>query len=46
VHWELVLDTREATGKREHPRVKPGEPYELEARSLALFRQERLNEQR
>lgn len=46
VQWELVLDTREVTGRREHPRVKTGEPYELEARSVALFRQERLNEQR
>jgi glycogen operon protein len=36
-HWELLLDTREATGMREHPPVKTGESYELEARSLALF---------
>ncbi|MCI0453757.1 MAG: glycogen debranching protein GlgX [Candidatus Dadabacteria bacterium] len=36
--WEPVLDTREATGKREYRLVGGGEIYELEARSLALFR--------
>jgi glycogen operon protein len=36
--WGLVLDTREPTGKRYRFQPVPaGEPYELEARSLALF---------
>ena len=37
VRWELVLDTREATGQRHYRLLRGGEPYELEARSLALF---------
>jgi glycogen operon protein len=37
VRWELVLDTREATGQRRSRLLRGGEPYELEARSLALF---------
>jgi isoamylase len=39
--WELVLDTREAKGKREGPPTEGGKIYELEARSLALFRLEK-----
>jgi isoamylase len=40
VQWELVLDTREATGiPRKWPKpMRGGTPYELEARSLALLR--------
>jgi pullulanase/glycogen debranching enzyme len=38
VRWELVLDTRDATRRmRQRPR-RGGEPYDLEARSLALLR--------
>jgi glycogen operon protein len=38
LRWELGLDTREATGKAPHRLIRGGEPYELEARSLALLR--------
>jgi glycogen operon protein len=38
MRWELVLDTREATGRRRYRLMRGGEPYQLEARSLALFR--------
>lgn len=38
MRWELVLDTREATGRRRYRLMRGGEPYHLEARSLALFR--------
>ena len=38
MRWDLVLDTREATGRRRYRLVRGGEPYQLEARSLALFR--------
>jgi isoamylase len=37
--WELILDTRFATGQPDRPLVVPcGNVYELEARSLCLFR--------
>jgi isoamylase len=36
--WELVLDTREATGTGDIPPMPGGEVYELEARSLAMLR--------
>ncbi|MCI0529266.1 MAG: glycogen debranching enzyme GlgX, partial [Nitrospira sp.] len=38
VWWELVLDTREATGKLQYRPMRGGDRYELEARSLGLFR--------
>jgi isoamylase len=38
LRWELGLDTREATGKAPHRLIRGGEPYELEARSMALLR--------
>ena len=38
MRWELVLDTREATGRRRYRLMRGGEPYQLEARSLALLR--------
>jgi glycogen operon protein len=39
VRWELVLDTREPTGRRKgHRLVKGGQTYRMESRSLALFR--------
>jgi glycogen operon protein len=41
VRWELVLDTREATGQRRYRLLRGGAPYELEARSLAVFRLQR-----
>jgi glycogen operon protein len=37
-HWELVLDTREATGRKGRYVMRARKPYVLEARSLALFR--------
>ena len=39
VRWELLLDTREAKGRLRRRRLlRGGQPYELEARSLALLR--------
>jgi glycogen operon protein len=38
VRWELGLDTREPTGRRRQRPLRGGETYELEARSLVLFR--------
>ncbi len=39
VRWELLLDTREPTGKpRRRLLLRGGQPYELEARSLVLLR--------
>ncbi len=38
MRWELVLDTREPTGKRRQRPIRGGTPYEMEARSLALLR--------
>jgi isoamylase len=39
LRWELILDTREATGGRRHPLLRGGgRPYDLESHSLALFR--------
>jgi len=37
-HWELVLDTRETTGRRAQHVIRARKPYIVEARSLALFR--------
>jgi len=37
LRWELLLDTREASLGRRHRLLHGGTPYELEARSLALF---------
>ncbi|MDA2919816.1 glycogen debranching protein GlgX [Desulfobacterota bacterium AH_259_B03_O07] len=38
MRWELLLDTREATGKRQHRLMRGGNTYELVDRSLALLR--------
>jgi isoamylase len=38
IRWELVLDTREPTGKRRQRPLRGGEAYELEPRSLVLLR--------
>jgi len=38
VRWELLLDTVGAERTREVKSLKGGDPYDLEARSLALFR--------
>ena len=38
MRWELVLDTREAQGRRKQRLLRKGEGYELEAHSLALLR--------
>jgi glycogen operon protein len=39
VRWEVVVDTREATGKPRRRRLlRGGQTYELEARSLVLLR--------
>ena len=43
-HWQLLLDTREATGRPEQEPVREGELYELEGRSLVLFRLQRNGE--
>jgi isoamylase len=39
--WALVLDTRSSTGKRRFPSMSPGDSYEIEARSISLFRFDR-----
>ncbi|MBI2080846.1 MAG: glycogen debranching protein GlgX [candidate division NC10 bacterium] len=38
VRWELVLETRGGTGRRRQRLFRGGQPYDLEARSLALLR--------
>ncbi|PYM13483.1 MAG: hypothetical protein DMD81_20940 [Candidatus Rokuibacteriota bacterium] len=38
VRWELILDTRTRDGRRRHRPLRPGASYELEGRSLAVFR--------
>jgi glycogen operon protein len=38
LRWELVLDTRDPLPPQKRCLVRGGRPYELEARSLALFR--------
>jgi isoamylase len=35
--WELALDTRAATGRRQRKILKGGNPYDLETRSLVLL---------
>jgi glycogen operon protein len=44
--WQLVLDTREATGRPDQESVREGEVYDLEARSLVLFRLQREGERK
>ncbi len=39
--WELVMDTRSATGKRRRIRISPSVTFDIEARSMALFRFDR-----
>lgn len=41
VRWERVLDTYEAVSKSGRVLVRGGRPYEMEARSVALFRLQR-----
>jgi glycogen operon protein len=41
VRWALLLDTCEAMGQRRRRPVRGGEPFALEARSLALLRLQR-----
>ena len=36
--WELVMDTSRATGKRRNVRVDPGFRFDIEERSMVLFR--------
>ena len=39
VEWELILDTRNPLGRPDKPTIVQGDSvYEMEARSLALFR--------
>ncbi len=38
MRWELMLDTREAPGRRRHRLMRGGEKYDMESRSLALLR--------
>jgi glycogen operon protein len=42
--WSLILDTRAPRGKRHYQPTRPGEPFELEARSMALFRFDQFEE--
>ncbi|MFO0900297.1 MAG: glycogen debranching protein GlgX [Pirellulales bacterium] len=43
--WELVLDTRFSRGRpAQQTLCEPGKPYELEARSLAVFRDRKSTE--
>jgi glycogen operon protein len=37
IRWELILDTREPTGRRRQRPLRGGEAYDLEARSLVLL---------
>ncbi len=37
LRWHVVLDTRSPDGRRRHRPLRPGETYELEGRSLAVF---------
>ena len=46
VRWELALDTREATGRQPHRLMQGGEAYELDARSLAVFRLRKSDDRR
>lgn len=46
LRWELLLDTREATGRRRYRLLRGGGLYTLEARSLALFRLRGSHEER
>ena len=39
--WEIVMETSRATGKRRGVRIAVGSQYDLEARSMALFRFDR-----
>ncbi len=39
--WEPVLDTRDWDGAAGRPAGRPGEPYPLEGRSLAVLRLQR-----
>jgi isoamylase len=36
--WDLLVDTREATGKRRHPPLQASQTYQVEGRSLAMLR--------
>jgi glycogen operon protein len=38
LRWQLMLDTREATGRRQHKLMRGAWSYDMEPRSLALFR--------
>jgi glycogen operon protein len=37
IRWELILDTREPTGRRRQRPLRGGQAYDLEARSLVLL---------
>ncbi|MFQ5846251.1 MAG: glycogen debranching protein GlgX [Candidatus Methylomirabilales bacterium] len=38
LRWELVLDTRDAVGRRRYRLMRGGQPYDLQGRSVALLR--------
>ena len=38
VRWDLILDTREVSGRRRQRLLRGGEAYALEGRSMALLR--------
>ncbi len=35
--WNVILDTRAASGVRSYPPLRPGEVYEIESRSVCIF---------
>jgi glycogen operon protein len=36
-HWDIVLDTRAPRGRRDLAPLMPGDVFELESRSMAVF---------
>jgi hypothetical protein len=46
VRWTVVVDTRTADGRRRYRPLRPGETYEMEARSVAVFMVQSAEERR
>lgn len=44
-HWALTMDTRSSTGRGPDVRLRAGESYELEARCMALFIFQKIEEE-
>jgi glycogen operon protein len=36
-HWDIILDTVAPRGRRELPPLKPGDVFDIESRSMAVF---------